>query len=784
MKSYIRRSIAIALVVISIPFTSFAQATVQNIVNQVNQDSLMKFVKQLSGVEAVTIGGQPYTIVSRHKNNPSNDMAGNFIQEFLQRYGMTTTQQSFSTTGKNIIGVKTGTEFPNQKYIICAHFDDMPSGSTAPGADDNASGTAAVMEAARIMSQYNFPYTMVFALWDEEEQGLVGSAYYANQASIAGDSILGVINMDMIAYDSNNDNVANLHVRASAANSLELYNKMVELNTTLAIGITPNRPATPTTASDHASFWSKGYSAMLLIEDDDNDFNAYYHTVNDKITYFNQTYFHKMSKLAIATFASFSLNMNLKIAHTPVPTALYTSPIAVGATLQTGLDVGTGQAAPRLYFRTATSGGSFSQFTAVTGTQGDAGGYFSFTIPVQQIGTIVEYYIAAQDASGSLVVTSPTGGSGFNPPGSTPPPSFYRFYVAQTDMVMIDSANNTNRWTVSGPWGVATSKFVSAPSSFNDSPSGTYGSNVTATMTQTGSINLQGVLGAGLSYAAQWDLESGYDYVQILISTNNGTSWTPLRASGMITGAGSFQPNGQPLYNGTQGTWMNELIDLSSYVGQSVMLRFFFKSDGSLNRDGFFVDDIKIFTYTAVPVELVSFTGRADNENVVLEWKTATETNNFGFEVEKMIDNSFASIGFVKGNGTSTGEQVYTFTDKNVANGKAVYRLKQIDLDGTTTIFNSIEVDVAPVWSFSLAQNYPNPFNPSTVIEFTLAEQGEVTIELFDIQGTKVRDLVKGEKSAGKHLLTVSGEGLASGTYLIRMNAGKFTATKKIVFLK
>lgn len=784
MMSFIRRSVTTALVVLSISFTSFAQATVQNIVSQVNQDSLMKFVKQLSGVEAVTIAGQPYTIVSRHKNNPSNDMSGNFIQETLQRYGMTTTQQSFSTTGKNIIGVKTGTEFPNQKYIICAHFDDMPSGASAPGADDNASGTAAVMEAARIMSQYNFPYTLVFALWDEEEQGLIGSAYYANQASIAGDSILGVINLDMIAYDANNDNVANLHVRASAANSLELYNKMVELNTSLAIGIAPNRPATPTTASDHASFWSKGYSAMLLIEDDDNDFNAYYHTTNDRITYFNVPYFHKMSKLAIATFASFALNLNMKIAHTPVPSALYTSPIAVGATLQTGLDVGTGQAAPRLYYRTASGGGPFGQFTSVTGTLGEGGRYYGFTIPAQQTGTIVEYYIAAQDASGSLVVTSPTGGSGFNPPGSTPPPSFYRFYVAQTDMVMVDSANTTNGWTISGPWGVATSKYVSAPSSFNDSPSGTYGSNVTATMTQTGSINLQGVLGAGLSYSAQWDLESGYDYVQIMLSTNNGTNWTPLRAPGMITGAGSFQPNGQPLYNGTQAAWVNEMIDLSSYVGQNVMLRFFFKSDGSLNRDGFFVDDIKLFTYTSVPVELVSFTGIADNDNVVLEWKTATETNNYGFEVEKQRNNEFVTIGFVKGSGTSTGGQVYTFTDKGVPTGKAVYRLKQIDLDGTSAIFNAIEIDVAPVWSYSLAQNYPNPFNPSTMIEFSLAEQGEVTIELFDVQGTKVKELLKGNHPAGKHSLSVSGEGLASGTYLIRMNAGKFTATRKIVFLK
>ncbi len=783
MLSNLRRFVLILLVITLIPLSAYAQATVQNIVGQVNQDTLMKFIRQLSGVDPVTINGQPYTIVSRHKSNASNDQAGNFIQETLTRYGLTTTQQGFSSTGKNIIGVKTGTQFPNKKYIICAHFDDMPSGTTAPGADDNGSGTAAVMEAARIMSQYNFPYTIIFALWDEEEQGLIGSAYYANQAAAAGDSILGVINMDMIAYDSNNDNVANLHVRASAANSLELYNKMVELNSALGIGIVPVRPGTPTTASDHASFWNKGYSAILLIEDDNNDFNAYYHTTNDRLQYFNQPYFLKMAKLAIGTFANFALDLNMKIIHTPVVSAVYNDPIQVLATLQTGLQVGTGVAAPRLYYRMVLGGGNYGPFVQVTGTD-IGGGNFGFSIPVLPLGSTVEYYIGAQDASGSLVVTSPAGGSGFDPPGNVPPQSFYRFYIAQTNLAMVDSANTTNGWTVSGTWGVATSKYVSAPSSFNESPAGNYGNSITATMTQTGSVSLQGALGGALSYSAQWDLEAGYDYVQILISTDNGTSWTPLRAAGMISGSGSFQPSGQPLYNGTQTSWTNEMIDLSAYMGKNVMFRFLFKSDNSVVRDGFFIDDIKLLTYVAVPVELLSFTGVADNDKVRLEWKTATETNNYGFEVQKQSENGFTTTGFVKGSGNSTNEQTYSFTDKSVKAGKNVYRLKQIDFDGTSTVFNPVEVDVAPVFSYMLDQNYPNPFNPSTTIEFSLAEQVDVALELFDVQGNKVKDLVKGTKPAGRHFVTVSGEGLASGTYLVRITAGKFTATKKIVLLK
>ena len=180
------------------------------------------------------INGTLQTILSRNKSQPGNALAETYIKQKLQSYGLNTTIQSFSTTGKNVIATQLGTEFPNKKYMMCAHFDDMPSGTIAPGADDNASGTAAVIEAARIFSQYTFPFTIVYALWDEEEQGLVGSAYYATQAANAGDSILGVINLDMIAYDSNNDGVCNVHNRA-VGSSVQLYNKMVEVNSQYSI---------------------------------------------------------------------------------------------------------------------------------------------------------------------------------------------------------------------------------------------------------------------------------------------------------------------------------------------------------------------------------------------------------------------------------------------------------------------------------------------------------------------------------------------------------------------
>lgn len=277
---------------------------VQSIINQTNLDSLIYFVEELSGEVQTIINGTPYTIVSRHWNNPSNDMAADFIKQKLNSYGLVTYDQWFSGTGRNVYGVQLGTDYPNKQYIICAHYDDMPSGSVAPGADDNGSGTAAVLEAARIFTQYNSKYTIIYALWDEEERGLYGSAYYAQQAASAGDSIMGVINMDMIAYDSDNDGVGEIHIR-NFGNTYSLKDEMIAVNTMYNIGVTPVVENPGTTASDQASFWNHNYGAILLIEEYyGGDFNAYYHTTNDLLSHYNQPYFHKMSRLTLGTVAT------------------------------------------------------------------------------------------------------------------------------------------------------------------------------------------------------------------------------------------------------------------------------------------------------------------------------------------------------------------------------------------------------------------------------------------------------------------------------------------------
>ena len=298
-----KKTLLALFIIIGVQFFAYSQSpVVQSIINQTNIDSLTHFVEELSGEVQTIINGSPYTILSRNKYQLGNDMAANYIKQKLESYGLTVFDQWWSGTLRNVYAVQPGTDFPNKQYIICAHYDDMPSGTIAPGADDNASGTAAVLEAARIFTQYSSKYTIIYALWDEEEQGLVGSEYYAQQAFNSGDSIMGVINLDMIAYDSDNNNIADLHTRPIGT-SISLSNKMVETNTLYNLGLTIDIKNPGSGGSDHWSFWNYNFGAILLIEDY-SDFNAYYHTVNDKVQYFNLPYFHKMSRAALGTTAT------------------------------------------------------------------------------------------------------------------------------------------------------------------------------------------------------------------------------------------------------------------------------------------------------------------------------------------------------------------------------------------------------------------------------------------------------------------------------------------------
>jgi hypothetical protein len=197
-----------------------------------------------------------------------------------------------------------------------------------------------------------------------------------------------------------------------------------------------------------------------------------------------------------------------------------------------------------------------------------------------------------------------------------------------------------------------------------------------------------------------------------------------------------------------------------------------------------------------LPVELTSFNASVIDNNVQLFWTTATETNNYGFEIERNVmvhsdhNNKWEIIGFVYGSGNSNSPKSYSFIDKNPSEGKVYYRLKQIDNDGTFSYSNVVEVEFNNVLpkEFTLYQNYPNPFNPSTTIEFSLPEKSEVMLSIFNLLGEKVRELLNGSMEAGYQRVVFDARELPSGTYVYQINAKgstkSFIQSKKMTLVK
>jgi hypothetical protein len=192
--------------------------------------------------------------------------------------------------------------------------------------------------------------------------------------------------------------------------------------------------------------------------------------------------------------------------------------------------------------------------------------------------------------------------------------------------------------------------------------------------------------------------------------------------------------------------------------------------------------------FEPIPVELVSFTAKVIIGNVELQWQTATETNNAGFEVEKAILNSLEGetwevLGFVNGNGTTTEPMSYSFVDRNVQTGVYQYRLKQIDTDGRFEYSDVVEVEIIPN-EFALYQNYPNPFNPTTKIRYQLQKESKVVIKIYDVLGAEVITLLNEKKEPGVYEVELNAQSLPSGTYIYRIVSGDFVETKKMVLLR
>ena len=187
-----------------------------------------------------------------------------------------------------------------------------------------------------------------------------------------------------------------------------------------------------------------------------------------------------------------------------------------------------------------------------------------------------------------------------------------------------------------------------------------------------------------------------------------------------------------------------------------------------------------------LPVKLAEFTSVINGRNVTLNWSTAEELNNSGFDIERSsTENQWVKAGFVSGHGTISEPLNYSFTDKNLTTGKYKYRLKQIDFNGNFEYYElAEEVSIGIPDKYELSQNYPNPFNPVTNLEFGISNLGFVTLKIYDVLGRELLTLVNEIKEPGYYKIKFNAGNLSSGVYFYRMEAGDFVTVKKFVVMK
>ncbi len=246
----------------------------------------------------------------------------------------------------------------------------------------------------------------------------------------------------------------------------------------------------------------------------------------------------------------------------------------------------------------------------------------------------------------------------------------------------------------------------------------------------------------------------------------------------------TLMSNYQHFANGGDG-WLRIMkfspVDSKIYVKTYSPTRVAFRtgSDSEFDLDFSFPD-------LPLPVELTFFAGALNGNNVELRWRTETELNNYGFDIEYATDNSdWLAIGFVEGHGNSNSPKLYNFIDPDInQTGTYNYRLKQIDNDGTYEYSDVVSVEVGIPSNFYLSQNYPNPFNPETRIDFTLPEKQLISLRIYNTLGEIIVELVNEEREAGSYSVTFNASNLPSGVYIYRLQTSSFAANKKMTLIK
>jgi hypothetical protein len=505
---------------------------IAELINLVSADTLEALVQHLQDFG------------TRNAYKAGGIQAQNWIKSKFESYGLETELHDFYMPGgaasDNVIATLTGVLHPEEYVVLGAHYDSYTGGSNEPGADDNATGTAGILEAARILSQYQFDRTIIFATWSGEEYGLYGSEAWASEAADNGMNILGYFNIDMAGYLYEPEGIHTDIIAPGSANELRQFYKDV-----CAIYL-PDFPtfngALSGGDSDHTSFNNAGYQGIFPFEDSQH-YSPYIHTANDLIGPSVNSFEQHMTfvKAIVANVVSLSDQL-------PYPENLTAQSGDQQVSLSWDAVEGAG------YYNIYRNGDS-EPCAAPAGT--------SFTDFDVENMTEYTYYVTAF-FTGSQEESGPSNTVSVIPM----PPIALPFYD--------DFETGGLYWAKEGTWGLQDGVYHSSSNSLTESPLGEYAANTDASATLM-PLDLTGAVSAQLSFWTKYDIESGWDFMYLEVSVG-GLDWEQLDS-----------------YSGLINDWALMSYSLTDYVEQSdVILRFRFSSDGYVEGQGMDIDDVEI----------------------------------------------------------------------------------------------------------------------------------------------------------------------------------------------
>ncbi|MBK9097730.1 MAG: M28 family peptidase [bacterium] len=803
---------------------------VSDIINQTNLDSLVSYVRILSGEDSVWIGSTKVLIQNR--GSSGGDLAADYLIQKLASYNLEIYDQIYSSTGRNVYAMQEGYLYPEQQYIICAHYDAVD----VYCADDNATGVAAVIEAARILSKYDFKYTLIYALWDEEEIGLVGSNYYASQASSNQDDIQGVLNMDMLAWDGNNDNLLDIHTQ-NTGNSNDLANLMVVVNYLYGLSLNPVIYNPGTWQSDHSSFWNHGYGAILLIEAYyGGDLNPYYHSIDDRIDKFNLSYFHNLSKLSIGTISSLlEATQDTLLASITPDLGYQTYPVNVQIKgVNTHFQEGTGT--EQVWFSMDQETILADNFNVNSNTLLSAQFQIPATAAIGLWDVIVECSIDGIISKAeafeilpppAIIVVQPDSIVVGVLPGSTKTKILTISNEGETDLNfnIIGGFSSTNYALLYDGMDdyveVPDNPELSAIGSFftlefwikiDSYPNiqrevlGKWGNGYIEDDEYAICIDPSGILGIGISGNTGQTIKAEVfsDPIQPQIWKHITVVFDANISSLKVYGDGILEGEAN-----TNTIIMDRDTDQSFFIGAYDFSWSFFKG---------LLDDVRICNVarTQSDIQEDMYQQLSGSETGLLGyWQFNEGTGDITSDKTVNANNGslFGGVQWTTSSAPLMPGWFFTSTDSGICSPHTSMDIELLfdatevdtrDYHASIIVKNndpftpSVVVPIHMIVSssvgiedglnnplvFNLEQNYPNPFNPSTTIKYSIPMLSKVKLTLFNLLGEEVTTLVNEEKIAGNYSIEFNATLLPSGVYFYQLRAGEYTAVKKMILLK